>query len=95
VTNELVSVDAEGDWHVCEDLTYWTLNDVDSGLESGKDLPVATQVAAELPEINVLKDSYLLLRWRRSAVSSAAAIAIDNVTVSFVVQSRPMVIVVR
>ena len=95
VTNELVSVVAEGDWHVCEDLTYRTLNDNSSGLVSGKDLPVATRVVAELPEINVLKDSYLLLRWRRSAVSSAAAIAIDNVTVSFVIQSRPMVIVVR
>ena len=95
VTNELVSVVVDGDWHVCDDLTYFTSKDNTSGLESGEDLPVATEISAEITDANIAKDGYFMLRWRRSAISNAAAMAIDNVVVAFTVQSRPLTIVVR
>ena len=95
VTNELVSVAVDGDWRVCDDLTYKTAKDDTSGLESGKDLPVATEISAEIMDANIPKDCYFVFRWRRSAISNAAAMAIDNVSVAFTVQSRPLTIVVR
>ena len=42
VTNEPVSVAADGPWTECANLTYRTTKDKESGLASGKDLPVAT-----------------------------------------------------
>ena len=95
VTNELVSVAVDGDWRVCDGLTYVTSKDNTSGLESGKDLPVTTKISAEITDVSIAKDGYFMLRWRRSATSNAAAMAIDNVSVAFTVQSRPLTIVVR
>ena len=95
VTNELVSVAVEGNWHPYDGLTFRTTKDNTSGLASGEDQPVVTAVSSEVIGANVPKDSYFMIRWRRTAVSSAAAMAIDNVAVSFEVQSRPMTIVVR
>ena len=95
VTNELVSVAVDGDWRVCDNLTYVTSKDNTSGLESGEDLPVATEISAEITDVSIAKDGYFMLRWRRSATSNAAAMAIDNVSVAFTVQSRPLTIVVR
>lgn len=95
VTNELVSVAADGAWMECADLAYGTSKDRESGLNSGEDLPVVTALAADIAGISVPKDYYFLLRWRRSAVSNGAAMAIDNLSVSFLIQSRPMTIVVR
>ena len=95
VTNELVSIVADGDWRVCDDLTYFTSKDNTSGLESGKDLPVATEISAEITDASIPNDWHFMLRWRRSAISNAAAMAIDNVSVTFTVQSRPLTIVVR
>jgi hypothetical protein len=95
VTNELVSVVADGAWMECADISYSTSKDKESGLDSGNDLPVATPIGADIFGVDIPKDSYLLLRWRRSAISNAAAMAIDNLTVSFEVQSRPMTIVLR
>ena len=95
VTNELVSVVTDGRWQVCDDLTYSTEKDCTSGLESGEDLPVATEISAEISDASIPKDCYFMLRWRRSATSNAAAMAIDNVSVAFTVQSRPLTIVVR
>jgi hypothetical protein len=95
VTNELVSVAADGAWMECADLSYSTSHDNESGLVSGKDLPVVTPLAADIVGLSVPKDHYFLIRWRRSAVSNGAAMAIDNLSVSFLVQSRPMTIVVR
>ena len=95
VTNELVSIVADGDWRVCDDLIYFTSKDNTSGLESGKDLPVATEISAEITDASIPNDWHFMLRWRRSAISNAAAMAIDNVSVAFTVQSRPLTIVVR
>lgn len=95
VTNELVSVVVDGDWRVCDDLTYITAKDNTSGLESGKDLPVATEISAEITDASIPNGSYFMLRWRRSATSNAAAMAIDDVSVAFTVQPRPLTIVVR
>jgi hypothetical protein len=95
VTNELVSVVADGNWRVCDDLTYYTSKGNTSGLESGKDLPVATEISAEITDASIPNDWHFMLRWRRSAISNAAAMAIDNVSVTFTVQSRPLTIVVR
>ena len=64
-------------------------------LESGKDLPVATEISAEITDASIPNDWHFMLRWRRSAISNAAAMAIDNVSVTFTVQSRPLTIVVR
>jgi hypothetical protein len=90
-----VSVAVDGDWRVCDDLTYFTSKDNTSGLESGEDLPVATEISAEITDVSIAKDGYFMLRWRRSSTSNAAAMAIDNVSVAFTVQSRPLTIVVR
>jgi hypothetical protein len=79
----------------CADLSYSTSHGNGSGLVSGKDLPVVTPLAADIAGISVPKDHYFLIRWRRSTVSNGAAMAIDNLAVSFEVQSRPMTIVVR
>ena len=95
VTNELVSVASDGDWRACDNLTYFTAKDNTSGLESGKDFPVATEISAEITDVNIPNDCYFMLRWRRSATSNAAAMAIDNLSVAFTVQSRPLTIVVR
>jgi hypothetical protein len=95
VTNELASVAADGPWTECADLTYRTPESKESGLASGKDLPVPTAMAADIFGATVPNDCYFMIRWRRSATTSAAAIAIDNVAVSFTVQPRPMAIVVR
>jgi hypothetical protein len=95
VTNELVTVAADGAWMECADLAYSTSKDIASGLNSGDDLPVVTPLAADIIGLSVPKDCYFLLRWRRSASMNGAAMAIDNVSVSFVSQSRPMTIVLR
>ena len=95
VTNELVSVAADGDWHICDDLTYYTAENSSSGLESGKDIPVTTALSADITDVSIPNDCYFMLRWRRNVTSNAAAIAIDNVSVAFAVKSRPFYIVVR
>lgn len=95
VTNELVSVAVEDGWRPCDGLTFRTTKDKTSGLVSGEDMPVVTAISSELVGANVPKDSYFMIRWRRTAVASAAAMAIDNVAVSFEVQPRPLTIVIR
>jgi hypothetical protein len=95
VTNELVSVCAEGCWCVCDNLIYRTTKDNNSGLVNGMDLPVKTVISAELKNISVPVNSYFILRWRRTAVSNAAAMSMDNIAVSFTIQSHPFRIVVR
>jgi hypothetical protein len=95
VTNELVSVCAEGCWCVCDNLIYRTTKDNNSGLVNGIDLPVKTVISAELKNISVPVNSYFMLRWRRTAVSNAAAMSMDNIAVSFTIQSHPFRIVVR
>ena len=95
VTNELVSVADDGDWRQCDGLLFRTTKDRYSGLDSGKDLPAVTNLSAEVFGASVPEEWYFMLRWRRSAVPSAAAMAIDNIEVSFTVQPRPMTVVVR
>ena len=95
VTNELVALSVEGDWRSCDELTFRTSRDSESGLKSGEDLPVVTAISSDVVGMIVPKDFYFMIRWRRTAVVSAAAMAIDNVVVSFEVQSRPMRVVVR
>ena len=90
VTNELVSVAAEGDWRLCEELNFIT-----PVFSSESEQPVATAISSEVHGISISKDDYFVLRWRRAATSSAVAMAIDNLSVSFAVQPRPMTIVVR
>ena len=93
VTNELVSVATAGPWVGCPDLAYRTTKDYSSGLTNG--YPVATALSSDIFGATVPKDCYFMMRWRRAATTFAAAMAIDNVAVSFTVQSRPLVIVVR
>ena len=95
VTNELVSVDSGGDWHSWEDLTYSTTRDFNSGLDSGRDLPVSTAISAELRNVDVPKNGYFMIRWKRSSATNSAAMAIDNVSVAFAVQPHPLTIVIR
>ena len=95
VTNDLASVAATGDWTGCANLTYRTTRDTTSAPASDGDIPVATALSSDISGATVPKDGYFVIRWRRSATTSAAAMAIDNVTVSFTVRSRPMTIVVR
>ena len=90
VTNELVSVAAENGWQPCEELDFYV-----SAVSAEIDLPAKTAISSEVPGASIPKDSYFVLRWRRCATSSAAAMAIDNLAVSFAVQPRPMTIVVR
>lgn len=95
VTNELVSVAAEGIWTECANLTYRTTKDKESGLASGKDFPATTALSSDIAGATIPKDCYFIMRWRRSPTTYAAAMAVDNVTVAFTVQARPMTIVVR
>lgn len=95
VTNELASVAVDGDWRICDSLTYRTTKDSESGLTSGVDMPVATALSAEIPDINVPAGSYFMIRWRRNAVSNSAAMAIDNVSVVFTSHARPLTVVIR
>ena len=95
MTNELVSVDSGGDWHSWEDLTYSTTRDFNSGLDSGRDLPVSTAISAELRNVDVPKNGYFMIRWKRSSATNSAAMAIDNVSVAFAVQPHPLTIVIR
>ena len=95
VTNELVSVAADGLWTECTNLAYRTSKDKESGLSSGNDFPVTTVLSSDIIGVTVPSDSYLMIRWRRSSTTYAAAMAIDNVAVGFTVQAKPMTIVVR
>jgi hypothetical protein len=95
VTNELVAVAEDGDWHSCAELKFCTTKDVNSGLKSGSDLPVVTSVSAEVSGVRIPRDSYFMIRWHRNATTHAAAMAIDNVVVSFEAEPHPMTIVIR
>ena len=95
VTNELVSVAADGLWTECTNLAYRTSKDKESGLSSGNDFPVTTVLSSDIFGATVPSDSYLMIRWRRSSTTYAAAMAIDNVAVGFTVPAKPMTIVVR
>ena len=95
VTNELVSVATEGNWLPYDELTFRTTKDKTSGLVSEEDPPVVTAISSDVSDMSVPRDSYFMIRWRRTAVVSAAAMAIDNVAVSFEIQPRPMTVVVR
>jgi hypothetical protein len=95
VTNELVSIAAPGSWQSCDDLAFVTQKDANSGLKGGEDPPWTTEISSDVDDVKIPTDGYLLLRWRRPAASNAAAMAIDNVSVSFAVQARPLTIVIR
>ena len=95
VTDRLFPVSAQNGWTQCDALTYKTARDSSSGLVNGMDFHVTGTFEAELPELTIPKAAYLLVRWRRSAVTNAAAVGIDNVAIGFEVQARPMIIVVR
>jgi hypothetical protein len=95
VTNELVSIVSDGDWKTCEELLYRTSKDSSSGLKGGVDSPVSTALSAELCEMKIPQDSYFMIRWRREPGTNSAAVGIDNLSVSFYGQARPLTIVVR
>ena len=94
VTNELVNVDCEGDWRSCRALTFVSPM-VGAGEEkkSGADLPVEAAVAAEIQGAAVPAGSYLIVRWRREPTANGAALAIDDVAVSFESPSSFVIIV--
>ncbi|MBO5941121.1 MAG: hypothetical protein J6R18_08010 [Kiritimatiellae bacterium] len=95
VTNELVSIASGGNWQRIDELLYSTPEDSSSGLKGGTDLPITTVLSAELSGIAIPQDAYFMVRWRREAGTNSAAIGIDNISVSFYGQARPLTIVVR
>ena len=95
VTNALVPVVALGAWRACPALTCRTSRDASSGLVGGRDPPVVTSLPDVALDVPVPPASFLLLRWRRTASANAAALAIDNVAVSFEVKRHPAAIVFR
>ena len=95
VTNRLVSVSATGAWRACDALSCRTARTADDGLSGGQDPPVTTPLPDVALGEPVPPANFLLLRWRRSAVANAAALAIDNRAVSFEVKRHPAAIVFR
>lgn len=95
VTNEEVSVVAPGDWHTCDALRFTTPVVGGGGLEGGKDLPVSSEYSVDDLGVKVPRGSRLLVRWRRTAATSAAAMAIDNIEVAFESAIQPTVVIFR
>ena len=95
VTNEEVSVVASGDWRACDALRFTTPVVGGGGLESGKDLPVRRAYSADDLGVRVPRGGYLLIRWRRTKTTSAAAMAIDNVEMAFESAIQPTVMILR
>lgn len=96
VTNELVSVAAEGAWRSEPDLVFRTpAVGLGETLKGGTDLPRGGAVSAALRGLRLRPGEYLLLRWRREQVTNAAALAIDDVRLSFRRKARPTVFILR
>ena len=96
VTNRLVSACAEGDWRREEVLTFRTPA-VGRGeeLTSGAHLPLEESVSGALRGAVVHPGEVMLVRWRRERAKNAAALAIDDVRLSFQKRDGTTVVVFR
>ncbi|MGN0847328.1 MAG: hypothetical protein ACI4RA_08095 [Kiritimatiellia bacterium] len=84
VTNRLVSVWAEGDWRQEEALAFTTpAVGLGEELKSGEELPLEQRVAGTLEKAVLRPGEVLLVRWRRQRITYSAALAIDDVRLSF------------
>jgi hypothetical protein len=94
VTNELVNVNCAGSWQSCRALNFLSPI-VDAGEEkkSGADLPEKVVVSADIPDSTVPAGFYLIVRWRREPAVNAAALAIDDLAVTFESPSSFVIIV--
>lgn len=96
VTNRLVSACAEGDWRREEALTFRTPA-VGRGeeLKSGADLPLGVSVSGTLERAVVRPGEVMFVRWRRVRATNAAALAIDDVRLSFRKRDGTTVLIFR
>lgn len=95
VSDELQTVVADCGWIGDAKLLYETAENASSGLVGGTDAPVKTVMSSSGIDVSIPPGGYFMLRWRRMSASRSAAIAIDNVTVGFVRESRGLSIVIR
>ena len=94
VTNELANVDCAGDWKSCPALAFASpVVGAGDAKKSGEDLPVAVEVESEIQGSAVPPGSYLVVRWRRGPAVNGAALAVDDVAVSFESPSSFVIIV--
>lgn len=96
VTNRLVSACAEGNWRREEALAFGTPAVGRGGeLQSGTDLPLEMPVSGTLTRAVVRPGEVMLVRWRRMRAANAAALAIDDVRLSFRKRDGTTVLVLR
>lgn len=96
VTNRLVSACAEGDWRWEKALMFRTPAVGRGGeLQSGADLPLGVSVSGTLERAVVRPGEVMLVRWRRARARNAAALAIDDVRLSFRKRDGTTVLVFR
>jgi hypothetical protein len=84
-----------GDWCTPAALTFETPATAASGLVNGADFLVRPACGADGCEVALPPGGYLLLRWRRPPAVKGAALAIDNVVVSFGFKAKGLTLVVR
>ena len=96
VTNALVGVDVVGAWNEVPSLTF-TTPAIGRGdeLVSGVAPPVETRLAGALDGVRVEPGELLLIRWRRTHVTNAAALGVDDVQLTWTRAREPMLLLVR
>jgi hypothetical protein len=94
ITKELEPLISGEDWKELGALNFTTPKDSSSGLSSGEDV-VVVPLSLEDVKIRLQPESYCHIRWRRCSVSKAAAMAIDNVCVTFKERRAGMRVIVR
>ena len=96
VTNTLVGVDVVGAWNEVPSLTF-TTPAIGRGdeLVSGVAPPVETRLAGALDGVRVEPGELLLIRWRRTHVTNAAALGVDDVQLTWTRAREPMLLLVR
>ena len=96
VTNRLVSACAEGNWRREDSLMFRTPAVGRGGeLQSGADLPLGGSASGTLERAVVRPGEVMLVRWRRARATNAAALAIDDVRLSFRKRDGTTVLVFR
>lgn len=89
-------LDAVGSWRTSEALTF-TTPAVGRGAElvSGSSPPLEARVSGPLDALTLAPGAVLWLRWRRARVTNAAALAIDDIHLSWRRTRLPTILLVR
>lgn len=94
ISDESAPLNSGDGWKEIEALNFTTSKDSSSGLEAEKDV-VTVPLSAEDVKLHLQPGAYCHIRWRRNAVSNAAAMAIDNVVIAFKEHRMPFQVIIR